>query len=152
MRLAVSLLCTFFAALAALAQTPAPCGVVTKAEVSEAVGAAVQDGVPNKTNSRVCDFKVGTSGSSVSILLTSKTAADSAARTVEALKKNGMKAEVVDGLGEGAYWSSPGYGMQQIGAFKGGTHAVVTVLILGGADAKSKEIAQKVMRKALARL
>jgi hypothetical protein len=55
-------------------------------------------------------------------------------------------------LGDGAYASSPGYGMQQLGAYKGGTQITVTAMIMGAPEAKVKAIIEEVMRKALGRL
>jgi hypothetical protein len=140
----------------AAAQTPAPglspCALLTKAEVQEAVGAPVSAGVLNTTNKSVCDFKVGDAGSNVSIMLTAKAPGDSAEKTVAALKKQKISAEVVPGFGDSAYASSPGYGMQQLGVYKGSKHVIVTVLVFGAPEAKSKTVAQAVMRKALARV
>jgi len=42
--------------------------------------------------------------------------------------------------------------MQQLGAYKGSRHVVVTVFIMGTPEAKAKTIAEKVMRKTLTRL
>ena len=131
---------------------PGPCALLTKVEVQEAVGAPVADGVVNKTNRSVCDFKVGDMGSAVSILLIAKATDDSAGRTVAELTKRKISSEVISGFGDGAYTSSPGYGMQQLGVYKGTNHAIVTVLLSGAPDAKSKAVAQAVMRKALARV
>ncbi len=130
----------------------APCALVTRAEVQEAAGVAVADGTVNPANKLVCDFKIGATGSSVSLLLTRKTAVDTAERTVAMLQKTKINASVVTGIGDGAYAASPGYGMQQLGAYKGSNHVVVTVLIMGTPEAKTKAIAEKVMRKALTRL
>jgi hypothetical protein len=129
-----------------------PCALLTKAEVQEAVGAPVSEGVVNSTNKSVCDFKAGDTGSTVGIMLTTKAAADTAERTVSGLKKMKISAEVTPGFGDSAYASSPGYGMQQLGVYKGSNHVIVTVLLLGAPDAKSKTVAQAVMRKALARV
>ena len=96
-----------------------PCALLTKAEVQEAVGAPVSEGVVNATNKSVCDFKVGDAGSAVSIMLTAKGSGDTAERTVAALKKQKIAAEVTPGFGDSAYASSPGYGMQQLGAREG---------------------------------
>jgi hypothetical protein len=156
MRILTVLLCS--SVLSGLAATqPAnqgggPCALLTKAEVQEAVGSPVAAGVVNKTNPAVCDFKVGDSGSSVGIMLTRKSAADSADNTVAELKKRKIAAEVIPGFGDSAYSASPGYGMQQLGVYKGANQVIVTVLILGAPEAKSKAVAQTVMRKALARV
>ena len=144
----VYLLILFFS-ISALAQ-PAkpgagPCALLTKAEVSEAAGTPVSEGVVNSTNKLVCDFKVGE-------LLTDKAAGDSGEKTVSELKKRKMTAEVVSGFGDSAYVSSPGYGMQQLGVYKGSKHVIVTVMIMGSPEAKAKAVAEKTMRKALARL
>ncbi|MCX6627780.1 MAG: hypothetical protein NTW28_09150, partial [Candidatus Solibacter sp.] len=106
----------------------------------------------NANNKSVCDFKVGDAGSIVNIMLTSKSAADSAEKTVAELKKGKISAEVTPGFGDSAYSSSPGYGMQQLGVYKGSKHVIVTVLLLGAPDAKSKTAAQAIMRKALPRV
>ena len=38
--------------------------------------------------------------------------------------------------------------MQQLGVYKGSNHVIVTVLLFGASDVKSKTIAQALMRKA----
>ena len=138
----------------AVAGTPpaGPCSVLTKAEVQEAVGAPVSDGAVNKTNRAVCDFKVDELGSAVSLMLTGKSPGDSAEKTVAELKKQKIAAQVVAGFGDGAYTSSPGYGMQQIGVYKASSHVIVTVLLMGAPESKSKTVAERVMRKALTRV
>lgn len=138
------------------AQTPkaglSPCALLTKAEVQEAVGSAVSDGEVNRINKTVCDFKSADKMSTVSVMLTAKAPGDSAEKTVAELNKRKIAAEAVTGFGEGAYASSPGYGMQQLGVYKGSSHVIVTVLLVGANEAKSKAVAQSVMRKALARV
>ena len=129
-----------------------PCDLVTKAEVKQAVGAEVSEGKPNPHNKAVCDFKIGDTGSVLNVSLTDKTSADTAERTVTELKKNKIAATVVAGLGDGAYSSSPGYGMQQLGAYKGSKQVIVTAMIMGAPEAKVKAIIEKVMRKALAKI
>jgi Tfp pilus assembly protein PilX len=131
---------------------PSPCALVTKAEVQAAVGSPVSEGVINKTNKSVCDFKIGDAGSALNIMLTPKGPADSAEAMVAGLKKQKISAEVTSGFGDSAYASSPGYGMQQLGVYKGSNHVIVTVLVFGAPEAKSKTVAQTVMRKALSRL
>ncbi len=155
MRIAIALMCVPFLLVPVSAQSQkagvSPCSVVTKAEVQEAVGAQVSEGAINPHNKAVCDFKAGDSGT-ISILLTPRTAADKAERTVAELKKRGIQAEVVQGFGESAYASSPGYGMQQLGAFKGSSQVIVTVMLFGKPEAKVKAIGQAIMRKALVRV
>jgi hypothetical protein len=150
MRLFFVLFALTAAASTAPAQ-PGPCAVVTKAEVGEALGKPVADGKPNSTNKAVCDF-TGEGGSTVGVMLVGKAPGDSAERMVAELKKHKIEAAVVPGLGDGAYSSSPGYGMQQMGAYKGSRHVIVTLMVPGATAAKSKATAEQVIRKALARL
>jgi hypothetical protein len=156
MRIFTALLCTsvFLGPVAAQAQKPglSPCSLVTKAEVQEAAGATISEGVVNALNKSVCDFKVGDTGSAINVMLTAKAAADSAEKTVAELKKRKISAEVTPGFGDSAYASSPGYGMQQLGVYKGSNQVIVTVLLLGAPEARSKTIAQAIMRKALTRV
>ena len=156
MRLSTALVCVsvFLGSAAAQPSKPglSPCILVTKAEVQAVVGAPVSEGAINKTNKSVCDFKIGDAGSVASIMLTAKGPADTAEAMVAGLKKQKISAEVTSGFGDSAYASSPGYGMQQLGVYRGSNHVIVTVLVFGAPEAKSKTIAQAVMRKALARL
>jgi hypothetical protein len=156
MRLPIALSCLSFFLGFAAAQPPkpaiSPCALLTKGEVQEAVGTPVSEGAISSINKSVCDFKAGGTGSSVSIMFTAKGPADNAARTVAELKKRNISAEAIPGFGDSAYASSPGYGMQQLGAYKGSSHVIVTVLLIGAPDAKSKAAVQAIMRKALARV
>ena len=140
----------------AAAQPPkpglSPCALLTKAEIQEFAGAPVSAGVINAHNQSVCDFKAGDTGSVVSIMLTTKSISDTSERTVAELKKRKISAEVVPGFGDSAYASSPGYGMQQLGVYKGSNQVIVTVLLLGAPEAKAKTVAQGLRRKALARV
>ncbi|HLK48594.1 MAG TPA: hypothetical protein VKT49_10695 [Bryobacteraceae bacterium] len=126
--------------------------MLTKAEVQEAVSTPVSDGEVNKINRTVCDFKVDGLGSAVSLMLTGKIPGDSAEKTVAELKKRNTAAQVIAGFGDTAYTSSPGFGMQQLGVYKGSSHVIVTVLLMGAPDSKSKAVAESVMRKALVRV
>lgn len=134
------------------AQGPAPCSLVTRAEVQEAAGVSVSEGTLNSMNKLVCEYKAGAAGSMISVLLTAKSPADSAEKTVAELQKRRIQASVVAGVGAGAYESSPGYGMQQLGAYQGSKHVVVTVLLMGTPEAKAKAAALAVMKKALTRV
>jgi hypothetical protein len=143
---------SLFALSAAAQAQPSPCSLVTRAEVKQAAGAEVSEGALNSINKLVCEYKAATPGSIISVTLTAKAPADSAERTVAELNKRKIAAAVVPGIGDGAYSASPGYGMQQLGAYKGSKHVVVTVLLMGAPEAKSKAAAAEVMKKALGRI
>jgi hypothetical protein len=125
---------------------------LTKAEVQEAVGSPVSDGELNPNNKSHCTYKIGAAGSSVGVTLVDKGPGESAEKMVAELMKRKISAQVVPGIGDGAYASSPGYGMQQMGAYKGSKHVIATVLVSGAPEAKSKAVAEKVLRKAVGKL
>jgi hypothetical protein len=137
---------------AVVAEAQSPCALLTKAEVQDAVGVAVSDGVINTTNKAICDYKVGSGGSLLNLSVTPRGPADTAEKMVAELNKRKMPAQLLPGVGDGAYTSSAGYGMQQVGAYKGGKHVIATVLIFGSPEAKSKAIAEKLVRKAVSKL
>ncbi len=145
------MLALFGASAVAFAAGGDPCALATKAEVQAAVGGTVSDGVVNKLNKQVCDFKLSQPGSVLNVTLSAKSPADNAQRTVTELTKRNIKAEVAQGFGESAYRSSPGYGMQQLGAYKGSSHVIVTALLMGVPEAKVKAALELVMKAALSR-
>ncbi len=150
MRIDRSLLCvaTLFAG-AQLVNAADPCSLLTAAEAQQVIGSPISPGTPNKLNKAVCDYKINGGPSNFNVTLTAKGTADNAQRTVEALKKSKIAAEPVTGLGDSAYASSPGYGMQQIGVYKGASHVIVTVMMMGAPEAKAKAAAMDLARKAL---
>ena len=151
MRTSVIVLVLCSVGAASLIAAGGPCALLTKAEVEAASGLTVADGVVNTTNKSVCDYKVG-AGPGIGIMLVDKNASESAEKMVAGLAKSKIPARVVNGIGDGAYASSPGYGMQQFGAFKGSKHVIVTVMLIGSPEAKAKEAAEKVLRKAVGKL
>jgi hypothetical protein len=134
------------------ASAAGPCDLLTEADIQEATGKTVASSKINSHNKAVCDYVMGEATFVLNVSLTDKGPADSAEKMVAELQKRKIAAKTVAGLGDGAYTSSPGYGMQQAGVYKGSKHAIVTVMMMGAPEAKSKEAADKLIRKALARL
>ena len=143
--------CSFSASAQPAKTGPGPCALLTRADVQEAAGAPATEGAVNASNKTVCDFKVGGAGV-VNVALAARGPADTAAKVVEELKKRKIAAELAPALGKDAYASSPGYGMQQVGVFKGSSQVIVTVLLFGAPEAKSRQTAEKLVAKALARV
>jgi len=150
MRLACLILACASVGAAYAAQSP--CSLLTAAEVQAATGVKDAAGAPNKTNAAVCDYVLGATGAVLNVTLTAKGPQDSPEKMVSELAKRKIKAEVVKGIGDGGYWSSPGYGMQQMGAYRGSSHVIVTVLLMGQPEAKAKGVADTLLRKAVARV
>jgi hypothetical protein len=76
----------------------------------------------------------------------------SAERIAGELNKAGIKTEAAPGVGDRAFFAAMGYGMLQLNAFTGKGYVIITLMLPGAAEAKSKEVAAKLMGKALGKL
>ena len=147
-----------FAALASAGQpAPAgakkidPCALVSKADVQLAVGQNVAGPTPNKSNASVCDFKVGDIGA-LGFAAQQQRPGETPDVTMAALKKMNMPVTEAKGIGDRAFFASPGYGMTQLNAYKGSNYIIITLLIPGAPEAKQKAVAEKLMQLALSKL
>jgi hypothetical protein len=136
---------------AAGAQALDPCTLVSKAEVQLTVGQAVAGPTPNKTNPAVCDFKVGDYGA-VGFSAQQQRPGETPDKIIAELRKGKIPVTEAKGIGERAFFASPGYGMIQLNAFKGPNYIILTLLIPGAPEAKQKTIAEALMLKALSKL
>jgi hypothetical protein len=128
-----------------------PCALVGKADVQLAVGQNVTGPTPNKLNAAVCDYKVGDSGA-VGFTAQLQKPGETPDRIMAELKKMNIPATEAKGIGDRAFFASPGYGMTQLNAFKGPNYIILTLLIPGAPEAKQKAIAEALMQKALSKL
>jgi hypothetical protein len=142
-----------FTTAAALAQDS--CRLLTRADIQAVVGQPVGEGRLNKTANpavgKPCEYIIGTSGV-FSILVTSLRPGETPSKVKAELQRN--KIAVSDGpkIGDGSFFSSPGYGMTQFNAFKGSKYVIITMLIPGANDAAQKAAAEKLMKKALTKI
>jgi len=156
MKLVAALLCVSACSGLALAQAPkvglSPCLLLTKADVKEAAGLAVGDGAINAHNKAVCDYVPADGSGVMNVSVTPKGPGEGGQKMVDELKKRNIKAEVVAGLGDSAYASSAGFGMQQVGVFKGNYQVIVTVMLMSAPEAKAKAAAMALVKKALTKV
>lgn len=146
-----AVLCLGMAGATLATAAPGACGLLTQAEIKEVVGKAASPGTIAPENKALCSYTLD-GGSMFNITLTAKSALDSPERAVTEFKKHKMPAEVVTGIGDGGYATSPGLGMQQLGVYKGSNHVIVTLLVMGAPEAKVKAMNQALMKKALSKL
>jgi hypothetical protein len=133
-----------------------PCSLLTKADIKSAVGQEVSDGKLNTTANQAigspCQYKVGDYGA-FSILVKTAGPGENSDKVASELKK--MKIAVSDataGIGDGSFFSSPGYGMIQLNTFKGTKYLIITMLVPGATEAAQKAAAEKLMIKALTKI
>jgi hypothetical protein len=124
---------------------------VSQADVQLAVGQKVAGPTPNKTNPAVCDFKVGDFGA-LGFSALPQRPGETPDKIIAELKKGNIPVTEAKGIGDRAFFASPGYGMTQLNAFKGPNYIIVTLLIPGAPEAKQKTIAEALMNKALSKL
>jgi hypothetical protein len=129
-----------------------PCGLVTKADIQTATGAAVEDGKLNAINKEVCEYKVGNMGGIVNFVARQTGPAETPDRIASELNKRKMETTDVAGVGDRAFFAKQSYGMVQLNAFKGNKYVIVTALVPGAPEAKTKAACEQLARKALAKL
>jgi hypothetical protein len=138
----------------ALAQPPKPrvdpCSLLTKADIKEASGVESTGGTPNKNNAAVCDFGLG--GAGVLGVSLPPGGPDATPDKIAAeLGKRGMKTEDAPGVGDRAFFAAMGYGMTQLNAFKGRSYVIITIMLPGSTETKTRDVATRLMNKALAK-
>jgi hypothetical protein len=138
---------------AALAQDS--CSLLTKADIQAIVGQPVGDGKLNtKANpavGRPCEYIIGTSGV-FSILMTAVRPGETLAKVKAELQKNKIAVSDAPGMGDGSFFSSPGYGMIQLNSFKGSKYLIITMMIPKANEVTQKAAAEKLMKKALTKI
>jgi hypothetical protein len=127
-----------------------PCSLLTKADLKEVAGQDSPGGTPNKNNATVCDYVVG-NGGVLGVSVPPGGPDASPDRIAAELNKRGIKTEDASGIGDRAFFAAMGYGMVQLNAFKGRTYVIITLMLPGAAPEKNKDVAAKLMSKALAK-
>lgn len=144
--------CFTGATLAQSAQKIESCALLTKAEIQAVIGQPVGDGKPNtKANQAVgspCEYKVGSMGV-FSILAKPAGPGENADKIMAEMKKMKIAVSNAPGIGERAFFSSPGYGMIQLNTFQGSRYLIITMLVPGATETAQKNAAKKLMLKAL---
>jgi hypothetical protein len=126
-----------------------PCSLLTAADIKAATGLDTPGGKVNKNNAAVCDYVVGAGGVvGVSVPPGSSATPDT---MIAELNKRSIKTETATGVGDRAFFAAMGYGMIQLNAFKGRHYVIVTLMLPGGDEAKTKSVAIKLMNLALAK-
>jgi hypothetical protein len=127
-----------------------PCSLLTKADIKEAAGVESTGGTPNKNNAAVCDYGLG--GAGVLGVSVPPGGADATPDKIAVeLGKRGMKTEDAPGIGDRAFFAAMGYGMTQLNAFTGRSYVIITIMLPGSTEAKTRDVATKLMNKALAK-
>lgn len=132
-----------------------PCSLLAPAEIQAAIGKPVEKGTPkahaNPMAGSDCTYVVGGFGS-LNILTKPLQRGETPAMFKAQFAK--MKMTPVDApeAGDNAFFTSPGFGMVQVHAFKAGRYALITLLVPGSDEKAVRPMAAKLMKTALSRI
>lgn len=132
-----------------------PCSLLTPAEIQAATGKDAQPGKPKvQTNPLAgadCTWVVGGFGS-LNVLVKPLQSGETPERIKAQFAKMKMTPTDAPGIGDAAFFTSPGFGMVQLHAFQGGKYALITLLVPGVQEPAARPMAGKLMKTALKRL
>jgi hypothetical protein len=132
-----------------------PCSLMTPAEIQAVVGKPVQPGKPKVQSNPMagadCTYVVGDFGSLNALVKPLQSYETPAAIRAQFVK---MKMNPVDltGVGDAAFFTSPGFGMVQLHAFKNSKYVLFTLLVPGAQEPAVRDMAGKLMKTALGRI
>jgi hypothetical protein len=133
----------------------APCSLLTPAEIQAVAGMAVKAGTAkveaNPASGANCTYVVGDYGT-LNILVKPLQSYENPAAIKAQFAKMKMNPTDAPGIGDAAFFTSPGYTMVQLHAFKGGRYALITMLVPGLQEPAVRPMAAKLMKTALGRL
>jgi hypothetical protein len=150
-------LTVLFSLPAALAAEKAfdPCSLLTPAEIQAAVGKPVKPGTPKVQSNPLagsdCTYVVGDFGS---LNLLSKPLQRGETPDVFKAQFARMKMKPTDaaGVGDAAFFTSPGFGMVQLHAFKAAKYILITLLVPGLEEPAVRPMAAKLMKTVVTRI
>lgn len=127
-----------------------PCTLASKAEIQEVLGTNVSDLKLNVHNPTLCECKVGSFGV-LSFFVRQGDPQDKPENMAAELKKRNMPFTEVKGVGDRSFFVNQSMGMVQLNTYKGSVYVIITLLAPGSNEAKSKEMAEKLMQKVVSK-
>jgi hypothetical protein len=132
-----------------------PCSLLTPAEIQAVVGKPVKPGTPkvqaNPASGSNCTYVVGDFGS-FNVLIKPLQTGESAQIYKAQFAKMKMAPTDLPGVGDAAFFTSPGYGMVQLHAFKSSKYILFTLLVPGLKEPAVRPMAGKLMKTVVARI
>ena len=132
-----------------------PCSLLTPAEIQAVTGKDVQPGKPKVQSNPLagadCTYVIGGFGS-LNILVKPLQSYENPAAIKAQFAKMKMQPTDAPGIGDAAFFISPGFNMVQLHAFKGGRYALVTLLVPGAQEPAERDMAGRLMKTALGRI
>lgn len=132
-----------------------PCSLLTPAEIQAVVGKAVKAGTPkiqsNPLAGADCTYVIGDFGS-FNVLLKPLQRGETPELFKAQFAKMKMAPVDLPGVGDGAFFTSPGFSMVQLHAFKSSKYILFTLLIPGLNEQAVRPLAAKLMKTVVTRI
>ncbi len=132
-----------------------PCSLLTPAEIQAVVGKPVKAGTPKVQSNPLaganCTYVIGDFGS-LNILVKPLQMGETPAIYKAQFAKMKMAPVDLAGVGDAAFFTSPGYGMVQLHSFQAGRYALITLLVPGSDEKVVRPMAEKLMRMVVSRI
>ncbi len=156
MTVAVTLTVLFFLPAALAAEKALdPCSLLTPAEIQAVVGKPVKPGTPKVQSNPLagadCTYVVGDFGS-FNVLVKPLQKGETPAIYRTQFAKMKMAPVDLAGVGDGAFFTSPGFGMVQLHAFKSSKYILFTLLVPGLEESAVRPMAAKLMKMVVTRI
>lgn len=145
-----------FAATVSAADKPFdPCSLLTPAEIQAVVGKPIKPGTPKVQSNPLagsdCTYIVGDFGS-LNVLSKPLQSGETAELFKAQFAKMKMAPVDLPGVGEAAFYTSPGFSMVQLHAIKAGKYLLITLLVPGLNEQAVRPLAAKLMKTIVSRI
>ena len=132
-----------------------PCSLLTPAEIQSVVGKTVKPGTPkvqpNPLSGSNCTYIVGDFGS-LNVLSKPLLRGETPDIFKAQFAKMKMKPTDLAGVGDAAFFTSPGFEMVQLHTFKSGKYILITLLVPGLKEPAVRPLAEKLMKTVVSRI
>lgn len=132
-----------------------PCSLLTPAEIQAVVAMPVKVGTAkveaNPAAGANCTYVLGDFGS-CNVLIKPLQSYETPERIKAQFVKMKMTPTDLPGVGDAAFFTSPGYNMVQLHAFKAGRYALITLLVPGLQEPAVRPMAAKLMKTVMTRI
>jgi len=132
-----------------------PCSLLTPAEIQAVVAKTVKAGTPKVESNPLagsnCTYVVGDYGS-LNVLSKPLQRGESPELFKAQFAKMKMKPTDLAGVGNAAFFTSPGFGMVQLHAFKSSKYILITLLVPGLEEMAVRPLAAKLMKTVVTRI
>lgn len=131
------------------------CSLLTPAEIQAVLGEPVKPGTAkvqaNPLSGAGCTYVVSDFGS-FNVLVKPQQSGETPEKIKAMFAKMNMKPVDLPGVGDGAFFTSPGFEMVQLHAFKGSKYILFTLMDPKRKEAAARPLAAKLMKMLLPRL